>query len=138
MSQYLEFISNHPFLTASAAALLGLIVAFELRNATRGYHSVDVTDAPRLINHDDAVVLDVRSRDAYKKARIINAVSMPADTVADQDLAKYADRPVIVYDDNGTAAARVAAQLARGGCKRVYQLSGGLAAWQSAGMPLAK
>lgn len=138
MSQYLEFISNHPFLTASAAALLGLIVAFELRNATRGYHSVDAADAPRLINHDDAVVLDVRPRDDYKKGRIINAVSMPADTVADQDLAKYADSPLIVYDENGTASARVAAQLVRGGCKRVYQLNGGLAAWQSAGMPLAK
>ena len=46
MSQYLAFISNHPFLAASAAALLGLIVAYELRNATRGYHDVDAADAP--------------------------------------------------------------------------------------------
>ncbi len=138
MSQYLEFISNHPFLTASAAALLGLIVAFELRNATRGYQSVDAADAPRLINHDDAVVLDVRPRDAYKQGRIINAVSLPADSIADQDLGKYADSALIVYDENGATSARVAAQLVRGGCKRVYQLNGGLAAWQSAGMPLAK
>lgn len=138
MSQSLAFISNHPFLAASAAALLGLIVAFELRNATRGYRDVDAADAPRLINHDDAVMLDVRPRDAYKKARIINSVNLPADTITDEAIAKYVDRPVIVYDDAGAASGRVAAQFARGGCKRVYQLSGGLSAWQSAGLPLAK
>ena len=82
MSQYLAFISNHPFLAASAAALLGLIVAYELRNATRGYHDVDAAD--------------------------------------------------------GATSGRVAAQFIRGGCKRVYQLNGGLTAWQSAGLPLAK
>ena len=138
MSQSLAFISNHPFLAASAAALLGLIVAFELRNATRGYRDVDAADAPRLINHADAVMLDVRPRDAYKKARIINSVNLPADTITDEAIAKYVDRPVIVYDDAGAASGRVAAQFARGGCKRVYQLSGGLSAWQSAGLPLAK
>jgi len=139
MTQFLEFIANHPFLAASAAALLGLIVAYELRNATRGYRGIDAADAPRLINHDDAVVLDVRPRDAYKKSRVLNAVSLPADTITDQDIAKYAGRPIIVYDDNGLAVStRVAAQFVRGGCKHVYLLNGGLAAWQSAGMPLAR
>ena len=75
MSQYLAFISNHPFLAASAAALLGLIVAYELRNATRGYHDVDAADAPRLINHDDAVVLDVRPRDAVR--RLLSTLALP-------------------------------------------------------------
>ena len=83
-------------------------------------------------------MLDVRPRDAYKKARIINSVNLPADTITDEAIAKYVDRPVIVYDDAGAASGRVAAQFARGGCKRVYQLSGGLSAWQSAGLPLAK
>lgn len=138
MAQYLEFISNHPILTAAAAALLGLIVAYELRNATRGYHGVDAADAPRLINHEDAVLLDVRPRDAFKSKRIINAVSLPADTLAGADLSKYEDRLLLVYDDNGSAAPRIAAQLVKSGCKRVYQLNGGMAAWQAAGLPLAK
>ena len=138
MSRFLEFIANHPMLSAAAAALIGLIVAYELRHATRGYRSVEAADAPRLINHDDAVVLDVRAQDAYRKSRILHAVNVPAGDVGEKEYAKYADRAVIVYDDNGVAATRVAAQLAKGGCKHVYLLQGGFAAWQSAGLPTAK
>lgn len=138
MSQFLEFIANHTLLAASAAALIGMIVAFEVRHATRGYRGVDAADAPRLINHDDAAVLDVRPQDAFRKSRILHAVNVPADEVGERELQKYADRAVIVYDENGAASARVAAQLAKGGCKHVYHLNGGLAAWRSAGLPTAK
>ena len=59
-----------------------------------------------------------------------------ADFVA--DLAKRKDRPVIVYDDAGERAAKAAAALRKHGFTRVATLSGGIGAWQQAGLPVEK
>jgi len=140
MAQYLEFISNHPFLSAAAVALIFIIISYEVRRATRGYGEVEAIDAPRLINHEDAVLVDTRSVDDFRKSRILNAISLPAGEVKDKvtTLDKYRERPVIVYCGTGINSGRVAGELAAAGLPRVYNLKGGLTAWESAGLPVVR
>jgi rhodanese-related sulfurtransferase len=140
VDQYLEYIANHPFLVSAAAALIGIIVAYEVSRAKRGFADVDPVTAPRLINHDDARLVDIRPKAEFDKGHILNAVNVPENELGDreQTLAKDADRPLIVYCGRGTGSGRAAARLVRAGCRRVYNLKGGLAAWENAGLPVKR
>jgi rhodanese-related sulfurtransferase len=53
------------------------------------------------------------------------------------DLLKRKERPIIVYGD-GDHAGKAAAALKKAGFTRVTSLSGGLKAWQEAGLPVEK
>jgi len=54
------------------------------------------------------------------------------------DLAKRKERPLVVYCDGGERSAKAAEALRKQGFARVNSLSGGLGAWQSAGLPVEK
>jgi rhodanese-related sulfurtransferase len=140
MSQYLEFMVNHPVLSGAAVALVATIVTFEIRRATRGFADIEPADTTLLINREDAVLIDVRDAAAFAKRHILNARSVPAAELPDQleRLAKHADKPVVVYCDTGISSARAAAALVRAGFKRVHNLKGGLGAWEAAGLPVTK
>lgn len=140
MSQYLEFMVNHPVLSGAAVALLATIVTYEIRRATRGFTEIEPADTTLLINREDAVLIDVRDAVAFAKRHILNARSVPAAELPDQleRLAKHSETPVVLYCDTGIASARAAATLVRAGFKRVHNLKGGLGAWEAAGLPVTK
>jgi rhodanese-related sulfurtransferase len=139
MDQYLQFAANHPFLTAAAAILIGIIVAYEFNRATRGFRDVDPADATRLINQHDALVIDVRASVDFDKSHLLHAVNVPQGELADRAAGLVdGERPVLVYCGTGVASGRAAAQLVRAGIKRVYNLKGGLSAWEGAGLPVAR
>lgn len=140
MSQYLEFVGNHPFLSAAAVILIAVTVMYELKRATRRYADIEPGDATRLINHDDALMIDTRPSAEFDKRHILNAMSVPAAELGDRlpKLDKQAERPVIVYCAAGTTSGGVADALTQAGFKRVYNLKGGIAAWETAGLPVIK
>ena len=62
MSQYLEFAGNHPLLMAALVLVIAVLVMNEFRRKLLGFKELSVNEAVRLINHDDALALDVRLR----------------------------------------------------------------------------
>ena len=56
----------------------------------------------------------------------------------DADVAKRKDRPVIVYCEGGDRSGKAIAALKKQGFTRVVNLTGGLRAWQQAGLPVEK
>ena len=60
MEQLLEFAGNHPLLVGAFFAVLTAL-AWNLLSDPGGKNAVDPMAATALINHENAVVLDVRS-----------------------------------------------------------------------------
>lgn len=137
MDTYLEFASNHVLLVSALFASLFLLVFTELRRKAQGLTNVEPQDAVKLIN-SDAVVLDLRSAEAFARGHIVNAKNIPHDELsAHQDrLAKYKSRPVVTVCDAGTMATRAADTLRKAGLEHVYSLRGGINAWTQANLPL--
>jgi len=54
------------------------------------------------------------------------------------ELAKFKARPVIVHCEQGSRSSNAIDILRRNGFANVYNLAGGLAAWQQAGLPVEK
>ncbi|RJS91593.1 rhodanese-like domain-containing protein [Salinisphaera sp. Q1T1-3] len=140
MDQLVEFVVHHPFLWGA----LGLIViAFLVNEAWRnasGAAPIPPSQAIRLINGEDAVVVDTRSKADYKKNHIINARHVPLAGIDSrtQEISRDTAHPVIVYDAAGTSAGQAVTKLKAKGFTRVHALKGGFNGWQADGLPVTR
>lgn len=140
MERLPEFIANHSSLVLAFVVILGMLLWTLWQGASRGLKKLSPMDATQLINHEDAVVLDVRSDGEFKQGHIINAVNIPQKALEEQlsKLEKYRDRPIITACRNGQIALGVGNRLRKQGFEKVYNLAGGLMAWEGANLPLVK
>jgi len=137
INQLIEFTSNHLLLVAAFAAILFMLIAGELRQRLSGINEVGPGEATRMLNHDNAVIVDMREDKDYREGHIVNAVHTPASNGdAVQKLEKFRERPVIVYCRSGHSSAGFCSKLRKQGFTSVYNLAGGVLAWQKAGLPL--
>ena len=97
-------------------------------------------NATHLINHQDAVLLDVRETKELEGGKLPNAVQIPLSQLDARaaELAKRTGRPIIVYCARGQRSRMAGAGLAKLGFTEIYQLNGGVRAWKDAGLPLEK
>jgi len=97
-------------------------------------------DATRLINSQNAVLLDIREPKEFTGASLPNAMHIPLSELDKRgaELAKYVSRPVIVYCERGMRSAAATSPLTKLGFTSVQSLRGGLRAWKDAGLPLHK
>ncbi|HHO67832.1 MAG TPA: rhodanese-like domain-containing protein [Gammaproteobacteria bacterium] len=139
-SRLLEFAGNHTLLITAFFAVLGLLVAGELRNRLGGIRKVDPTGAAVLSNRENAVFLDIREDKEYHEGHIPDALHIPLKQLPDRiaELEKYRDRPLIVCCRSGSRSASACATLRKQGFENVYNLGGGMLAWQSANLPVRK
>lgn len=140
MERLLEFVGNHPGLFAALGAIVALLGWTLLRDRLLGIRSVGPAEATLLISHKDAVVVDVREAHELKDGAILNAVHIPIGQFKDSvgKLEKYRDRPIIVGCRSGSRSGSAAAALVKAGFPEVYNLRGGVLAWQKANLPLVK
>jgi rhodanese-related sulfurtransferase len=139
MSQFVEFFTNHWILSSLFVLVLLAFVVNEWVN--RGFSASDVTteSAVMMINHQNAVVFDVRSESLFAEGHIINAHHLPIASLEKKmaSLQKYKDKPIILVCAEGRDAPRASNLLKEKGFQ-VVVLQGGIQAWRAAGLPLVK
>jgi rhodanese-related sulfurtransferase len=102
-----------------------------LGDAVRG---VTVDEARELIR-SEAVLLDVREDDEWAAGHAPEAVHMAMSRIAREFRALPTDRTIVCVCHVGARSAAVAAALNQAGWQAV-NLDGGMAAWESAGLPV--
>jgi len=109
-------------------------LASKVKVITRG-------EATRLINKEDAVVVDLRQRDDFRKGHIAGSINLlPAEVKANNvgELDKHKNKPVIVTDASGMQAQESANALLKAGFEQVYVLKEGIAGWSGENLPLVR
>jgi rhodanese-related sulfurtransferase len=101
---------------------------------------VGVAEAVRMINRQDAVIVDVREPNEFKAGHIPNARNIPAGQIKERtrELEKLKSKPLLLVCQSGSRSAQVCGGLQKDGIGAPVALSGGMAAWQQAGMPVEK
>ena len=140
MSQFLEFAINHWDLFAALAIILAMLLGGNLSSRLRGFSNVEPTDAVRIINHDEAIIVDVREDKEVADGTILDSLHIPLGKLGDRldELANFREKPIIVSCRSGHRSATACARLRKEGFSTVYNLKGGVLAWQNAGLPLQK
>src|SRR5262245_52024807 len=139
MARSVDFVRNNLLLIV-VAFVSGAMLLWPLVRRTSGGPWVTPAQATHLINREDALVVDVREAGEYGAGHILGARNVPLARIDEGggDLAKRKEKPLIVYDERGEQAAKAIAALKKHGFSRVVNLSGGLGAWQQAGLPVEK
>jgi rhodanese-related sulfurtransferase len=137
MDRILEFTGNHPVLVAGLIGSFLWAIFYELKQKAAGLINVDTATAISLIN-GGAMVLDLRSREAFAQGHIVNAKNLPLDEFeAKRDTVLGSkDKSVVAVCDSGGSSTRAVTALRQSGHESAFNLKGGMAAWTSAGLPV--
>ena len=105
-----------------------------------GGNEIGTLEATRLLNQSGTLVIDVRDEKEYAAGHLPRARHIPLNELDKKaaELAKFKDKPVVLTCRSGPRATAAARALRRAGFANVYQLKGGIAAWQQASLPLEK
>lgn len=136
----MQFVVSN-LLPISIAILSGFMLFWSFfGNRIRGIKEVNCTEAMQLINHKNALVLDVRESKEYDGGHVLNSKLISLGNLRDRvgELEKYRDQPIIVMCRSGNRSAMACAMLGKQGFTQVYNLAGGVIAWQKANLPLRK
>lgn len=139
-ARIIEFIGNHPLLFVAFFGTLGLLVASEISRRLSGMKSIGPMEATQLSNREDAVFLDIREEGEYRAGHIPESIHIPIKQLPDRvvELNKHKGRPVIAYCRSGSRSNSAGSLLRKHGFENVYNLGGGIMAWQKANLPLSK
>ncbi len=135
MENVFIFIQNHPYLVSIWGMTLTMLLFNE---RLKGGKSVSPAEATRLINKEDAVVLDIRAKKEFSAGHVSGSVNIP---MADLDrrlseLDKHKGHPVIVVCNMGQTAGTACRKLKTAGFVNAVRLSGGMTEWRGQNMPV--
>jgi rhodanese-related sulfurtransferase len=136
----LKFVQDNIWLILIAIASgIGLLWPLVARRLS-GIAQLSVNEAVLLINRRDAHVLDVREPGEFSAGHIGGARNIPLGTLKSRlgEIDKWKEQPVLLHCATGNRSQGAAATLKAAGFKDVFNLRGGLGAWQQAGMPVEK
>lgn len=104
MQEIMQFVGRHPMLSIAWIALLVAVLVTTFKSLTSKVKVITRGEATRLINKEDAVVVDLRQRDDFRKGHIAGSINLlPTEIKANNvgELDKHKDKPVIVVDGSG-------------------------------------
>lgn len=137
MERILEFASSHPVLVSLLMVSFFVAIFTELRRKATGLVNIDASQAVKLINND-AVVIDLRSAEAFSRGHIVNARNIPGDELEGKvaSLGQFKSKPIVTVCDSGVSSLRIVSSLQQKGFESVYSLKGGMTGWSQEGLPV--
>jgi rhodanese-related sulfurtransferase len=136
---WVQFLQNN-FAIVMLVLVSGLMLLWPIiGRRMSGVREVGAMEATQLINHQNAVVLDVREDSEFYAGHVPHSVHVPLGQLAKHaELEKYKNRPVIAICRSGMRSGRACGVLRKNGFEQVYNLAGGITAWERANMPMEK
>ena len=137
MDRFLEFAGNNTLLVTALMVSFFLVIFYELRRKASGLINIEAGEVVKLINND-ALIIDVRSADAYSRGHIVNARNIPSDELDAKlsTLKEPKSKPIVAVCDSGVSSTRAVNALRQQGFESVYGLKGGMNGWSQAGLPV--
>lgn len=141
MQEYIDFITNNPMLSFAWIAIAGLLIHSLVKDKISGVKTVTTQEATQLINKQDAIVVDVRSKEEFQKGHIVNAKNITLSQIEKGTFSSIENNkhtPIIVVCESGTRSASAAAKLVKAEFVQVTSLFSGMGGWKSANLPTTK
>jgi rhodanese-related sulfurtransferase len=136
-----EFLINNIALVALFLASGVLLVWPELSKLAGGAaEALGTLEATRLMNQSNTLVLDIRDDKDFAAGHLPRARHIPLGDLEKRatEIQKFKDKPVLVTCRNGNRAGSAARALKKLGFSQVFQLKGGLQAWEQASLPVER
>ncbi len=137
---FAEFFMQNWALFVALFAVMGLLMFDPTGSRSSAARGVSPMELTRLVNHEQAVVIDVRSADEFDAGHITKSKNIPLDEIQTKakQLEKFKKRPLVIVCKSGNRAGKAASQLRKLEFDKLFNLTGGLVEWQKDNLPLEK
>jgi rhodanese-related sulfurtransferase len=135
-----KFLADNVLLIGLAIGSGFMLLWPMLKRSASGVANLTPTEAVLLMNRSNAVVVDVREATEYAQGHIADAKHIPLAQMGERlkELTRYKDKPVLLHCQGGVRSAKACDLLAKQGFTKLYNLQGGINAWQQAKLPVVK
>ena len=134
----LSFFTEYWYLFV-VAIVSGALLLWPMVKGGAASGGVSPAQAVNLINRERAVVIDISDAPEFANGHVVNSKNLPLATLETaKGLPTNKALPIVVVCATGARAAKAVAILAKLGHANARQLSGGLAAWRGANLPVEK
>ena len=141
MQEYIDFFTGQPMLSVAWIAIAGMLINSLIQSKISKVKNITPSEAVTLMNKEDAIVVDIRNAEAFKKGHILNAKNIPVaqiDKGSFSAIEKDKNSPIVMVCDSGTQSAGAAKKLVAAGFENVSNLATGINGWTSASFPTTK
>ncbi len=135
---FTAFISQNTILFGIFMALITLLIVTEFQRRGKKYNDIRPVEAIGLINQKNAIVIDVRAKELFKKGHVTNAVNIPLEELKSnpKKTSKFKNKPIIVYCNSGNSSMAACKVLQDQGFELVHNMRGGINAWERDSYPV--
>lgn len=132
------FADTTNLMLLALAALSGGLLAWPV--LMRNTSGLDPMQTTQLINRRNALIIDIRTPEDFAAGHLPQAKHIALDTLANKapQLGRSKTTPVVVVCQTGLSSQRACATIRTAGYAEVFNLEGGILAWQKSGLPLVK
>lgn len=102
------------------------------------YKRIDVNEANEMIQRGDIQLVDVREQDEYDAGRIAGCDLISVNDVLTRIDEIASDKDIVFYCAAGVRSALACEMAAAMGRTRLFNVEGGIVAWEEANLPLEK
>ena len=137
MEQFFSFLGDHPILVGTFLLLLFL---FFRNERTPAGATVGTQELVRLVNKENAVVLDVRERNEFMEGHIVDALNIPYASLESRldEISQHKETPIVIACKMGQHSGAAGTLLQKNGFTNVTRLTGGYAEWRAQNLPVVK
>ena len=137
MEQFFSFLGDHPILVGTFLLLLFL---FFRNERTRAGATVGTQELVRLVNKENAVVLDVRERNEFMEGHIVDALNIPYASLESRldEISQHKETPIVIACKMGQHSGAAGTLLRKNGFTNVMRLTGGYTEWCAQNLPVVK
>lgn len=136
---FMEFFRAEWIWFAGLAVVFILIIMNEIKTVKQKAFVISSAKALQLSNNDEAVFVDMRDADTFKKSHIPSAVHVPSDQLATKlvDGSRFKDKVIVLYCDSGATSTEKVEKLRKENPSlNLFSLQGGLNAWLQTNLPV--
>ena len=137
MDKFLIFLVDNYIAVLLLFFLLFALIIYESR---KGGKKLDTSEATRIINKENALVVDLRTSAEFNSGTISGAINLEPDSVDKENSLFKANESdqILLVCKLGSSSSAVGGRLIKQGFENVNILSGGMQGWVQAGLPLIK
>ncbi|MDB5818544.1 MAG: sulfurtransferase [Rhizobacter sp.] len=135
----LSFFTEYWYLFVVAVVSGGLLLWPMVKGGVQSGGGVSPAQAVNMINRERAVVVDISDAPEFAAGHVVNAKNLPLATLETaKGLPSNKALPIVVVCASGARAPKAVAILVKLGYANARAMSGGLAAWRGANLPVEK
>lgn len=139
MQEYSDFFMQNKILVLVWVGILVTLVVTIFKSVTSKYKLIDPDQLTFLMNREQGVVVDLRSKDEYAHGHITDSIHLMGSDIKAGNLGKlesHKSDPIILVCKTGQTAQAHAGDLIAAGFENVSVLKNGLTSWNDASLPL--